>query len=87
MVQIVLVRAYGDEPLERVLIEACGGVAFVAHPSSISRIAAGQTSPMGFPLSDVFPFDAEQYRLLRSEWSRGESTGWSRCQPLRIYKG
>ena len=87
MAKRVLVRAYGDEPLERVLIEARGRVAFVANPASVTRIATGESSPVGFPLSDVFSFDEKHYCQLRSEWSQGKTSGWSHCRPLRVSTG
>jgi hypothetical protein len=78
--QKVLVRAFGGEPLDRVVVEHGERVIFLAHPGRIAAVQAGDSYPVGFPREDVFVFDAALYERLKYQWdSQGltESALWA----------
>ena len=85
MLQRVLVRAYGDEPLERVVWEDAGRTVYLVHPDRIEDVRAGLSGPVGFPRNCVFRFDPGQYRRLKEHWGRGEQIDeaiWEDVTPL-----
>lgn len=80
----VLVRAWGGEPLKRVVISASRALVYAANPESLARIASGETDPVGFPVVDVFEFDEERFAALAVTWKtvqRTEPPQWEGLQP------
>jgi hypothetical protein len=82
---LVLARAYRGEPLRRVLVEQTERAAFLVNPDSLAAFTAGENGPAGFPIEDVFEFDAEVYSRLRTQWvadSRTDDALWRAARPL-----
>jgi hypothetical protein len=61
---MVIVRAFGDEPVKLMVVGRRGRSVLVAGRDG------GHT--VGFPSQYVYQFDAEQYNLLRGAWERGD---------------
>jgi hypothetical protein len=82
----VLARAYGGEPLQRALVELGATVAYLANPTRLAAVEAGESYPVGFPNEDVFDFDEDLYARLRGQWERDGKTDqslWSQARPFR----
>jgi len=64
----VIARAHGGEPLRRVAMRMGNGCIYLANPAFLDAVRLGQSSPIGFPESDVFQFDSGTYEKLCAEW-------------------
>jgi hypothetical protein len=81
----VIARGYGGKPLARVLCDVQKGKAYLANPEVMDRVRRGESGPIGFPLEDVYEFDAAVLGDLMEQWRRNETTDpntWSRLHPL-----
>ena len=87
MQHIVIARAFSGEPLKRVVIEAGDTHVWIANPNSLSRIASGETSPVGFPRTDIFVFDDATYQLLTVEWKASGQTKFETWSALTVWRG
>jgi hypothetical protein len=74
VVRKALVRAYGGEPLCRVVVGETERVVYIANPDKLPAVEAGDSSPVGFPHEDVFEFDAALYERLRDQWDQERHT-------------
>lgn len=63
----VIVRAWGDEPVARVLyrLENNGNTAFIGSEQC--------NRPIGIPAEQVFPYDAERFAALKAAYGEGDS--------------
>lgn len=75
----VIVRAYGGEPLERVVVAQERHVVFVVNPSRLEDV--GNTNPggIGFPWQDTFEFDPQQLGALAAAWESGDRQRIEAC--------
>ena len=64
----VIVRAFGDEPVRLLAYR----LNLQAHTVYVGSSDASR--PVGFPVDDVFDFDAELYRELQAAYSSGNKT-------------
>ena len=64
----VLVRGFGGEPVRLIAVGESKRVIYVANPTSLERLDAGETGPVGVPDEDVFVFDEDAYRALLAKW-------------------
>jgi hypothetical protein len=81
---VVMARAYRGEPWRCLAMQTTDRAAFLISPDSLSAIEAGELGPVGFPIEDVFEFDADLYQQLREQWEReGRTDGalWRSAQP------
>lgn len=69
---LVIARAYGGEPLQRVLTGQTETLAYVLHPSVASAVGIKPFSGVGFPASDVFQFDLNLFDSLCGAWQAGD---------------
>jgi hypothetical protein len=67
----VIVRAFGDEPVRLFAyrLNLQSSTVYVGNEAA--------TRPVGFPLDDVFDFDAELYRALNAAYSTGNKAALS----------
>ena len=82
--QHVIVRAYGDEPLDRVVCGHNNSALLVCCPDLMSDFDAGKTFGVGFPKRDAFVFDCVLFRHIRGQWEQGEDIDWGLLRPYRI---
>lgn len=87
MQDYVIIKAFGGEPLQRVVIDAYETRVLVAHPDSLARIASGESSPLGLPRSDVFAFDGDLFQRLCDEWKASGETNPTTWRALRPWEG
>ena len=84
---IVIARAYGGEPLQRVLTGQVGTLAYVLHPSVASAVGIKPFSGVGFPIGDVFEFDPGLFDSLCTAWQTGDhdqlNRAWDRATQVR----
>lgn len=66
----VLARAYGDQPLDRVVADRSGRTVFVATESALS---ANSSAGVGFPINCIYEFDESLFRDLEGAWRAGDS--------------
>jgi hypothetical protein len=82
---IVLVRAYGDQPLERVVWDTGKGKVYISRPDLIEQCERQEAWPIGFPIEDVFAFDSTLYKRLESAMRRNDKRQlagiWSEAKP------
>lgn len=79
---IVIVRAYRDEPVRLMAFSRENRLVYVASESSLERIEAGLSQPIGVPSEDVFSFDETLYETMRAKWQSGGGRGiWDRLTP------
>ena len=64
----VMVRAYGDEPVR---LTALG----VLSTGAVEVVGADPNRSTGFPVKDVFRFDARLYDRLRAAFDNGDHEG------------
>lgn len=74
----VLARAYRDRPLDRVLVEARDGVAYIANPSVDNSVRNTIGTGIGFPAQFVFEFDDELFARLSAAWDHADAALLSR---------
>ena len=86
MAERVLVRASRGEPLERLVCDADGRAFYLANPVFIEAVRAGVSRPVGFPVEDVFAFDARLYAELRRQWVASGATDDSLWREATPYK-
>ena len=87
MLSKVIARAHGGEPLERVAMKTGRRVVYLANPTRIEAVMAGQSNPVGFPTEDVFEFDEDVFAVLADQWARQRATDpatWQRLTPYVI---
>lgn len=68
----VIARAYGDEPLQRVVTGACGKLIYLLNPSVVSAQGSRPLSGVGFPSSAVYEFDLATFESLCRAWRSGD---------------
>jgi hypothetical protein len=81
---LVLARAYRGEPLRRVVVEHTERAAFLVNPDSLAAFTAGEIGAAGFPIEDVFEFNADLYDRLHVQWERDGRTDdmlWRSARP------
>lgn len=83
-----IARAFGGQPLDRVLVEARGRVGYIVKPSVDDAVNTDQSEGVGFPLGDLFLFDVGLLEALALAFdSRDErrlGTLWGSAQPLPL---
>lgn len=81
----VLVRAYGDRPLERAVWEVENGKVYISRLDLMEQCERQEACPMGFPKGDVFLFDERLYKRLESAYNRKDKRNlagiWSEAKP------
>jgi len=78
---MVIVRAFGDEPVRRMLLSYTSKAAFVCGEENYRAIVSGErASPMiGFPLVDVFEDDDDAAKKIAA----GAAVDWSSLRPIQ----
>lgn len=83
---LVIARAYGGEPLQRVATGATDALTYILHPSIASAVGAKPFSGVGFPNRDVFQFDLGVFESLCRAWQAGDSNqldrAWGHATPI-----
>ena len=82
----VLAKAYGDQPLDRILIGENARVYYIANPSTVSSTGKCDSGGVGFPKAFVFEFDSALFESLQSAWASGDAALaalWKEATPLR----
>lgn len=87
MQDIVIIRAFGGEPLQRIVVDVLGNRILVANPDSLGRIQSGESSPLALPRSEVFEWDANQFQRLAEEWRQRGVTDATSWRSLRAWSG
>lgn len=82
---LCLAKAYGDEPLKRVVVGTGSRLIYVAQAEvAEADIDAG----VGFPVDAVFDFDAMLFERLHAAFDSGDRQGlwalWQTAQPLSL---
>jgi hypothetical protein len=80
----VIVRAFGGEPLIRLVWEAGPEVVYICTEEGYKKLMAREKwIPLGFPQEDVFSYDPVLVDVLLEQWARDPSL-WER---LTIWRG
>lgn len=82
---LVIARAFRGEPVKMVATMCARRLVYVADPSRIAAVEAGDSEPVGFPVEDVFRFDGEAYERLRQEWEQRHATDRASWRGLQRY--
>jgi hypothetical protein len=81
----VLARAFGQKPLERVVWDIEGEKVFICRPDLLEACERRESWPVGFPVADIFQFDASLYKRLESAMRRKDtrnlSSIWTEAKP------
>lgn len=65
----VIVRAFDGEPLLRVIWRVTPTTIEICDAPGYRKLRSGQRwLPIGFPRSDVFPYDAATLAMLEQDW-------------------
>jgi hypothetical protein len=79
----VIVRAFGGEPLVRIVWAVDSGVVYICHDEGYQKLTAGEAwIPVGFPHEDVFRYDEETLARLLDQW-RDNPSIWA---DLRVWQ-
>jgi hypothetical protein len=87
--KLVIVRAFGDEAVVMKVWEESEATVYVLAPLEYSKHAAGvpATSPIGFPIADVFEFEMDLYADLSAAYGQKDSAAladlWRHAMPIR----
>ena len=84
MVDLVLVRAAGGEPLVRAVVSVGEKHIYVSREDLLKAVDSGDKYPVGFPKDDVFQYDMVISTKLVLLWPCGESAIndiWNQCTP------
>jgi hypothetical protein len=65
---LVIARGFQGKPLKRVAMGRRKGLVYLANPALLAAIRAGESEPVGFPATDVFAFDDNEFAALEREW-------------------
>lgn len=83
---LVIAKAYGDEPLERIAASRSKKLTYLVNPSAPDAKALTEVSGVGFPNRSVFQYDPELMEKLRAAWELGDEEElmnlWEDAQPL-----
>jgi hypothetical protein len=80
----VMAKAFRGEPWRCFALRTTDRAAFLAGADTLEAIEAGECEPVGFPIEDVFEFDAEIYDRLQEQWKhdgRTDDTLWRSARP------
>jgi hypothetical protein len=80
----VMAKAYRGEPWRCFALRTTERAAFLAGSNSLEAVEAGECQPVGFPIEDVFEFDADLFRKLSEQWEREGRTDdalWRLARP------
>jgi hypothetical protein len=58
---------------------------YLANPARLSAVAAGETDPVGFPVEDVFRYDAATAARLLQGWAANgnlDQNLWTELEPF-----
>lgn len=79
MIDRVIVRAFGGEPVALVEIGRTEKLVYVSSEKSLPRIERGESQPVGVPKEDVFQFDQVTFDSLSESWvSGGIEDAWAK---------
>lgn len=82
----VIARAYGDEPLDRVVVGNGKRVTYIAKASTRCSTRNITSAGVGFPKNCVFAFDPNLFRALMEAWKKEDfetlSRLWESASPL-----
>lgn len=83
----VLAKAYGDQPLDRLIVGEAKRVFFLASASALNgNDESDDLVGVGFPRDYVFLFDAALYESLEAAWRKGDREGlnvlWGAARPI-----
>lgn len=82
----VIAKAYGDEPLQRVVTGRAGATVYLLHPSVVNACGTAPFSGVGFPAASVFNFDLAVFDSLSRAWQSSDaaalSRAWAMATPL-----
>jgi hypothetical protein len=81
---LVLAQAFRGQPLRRLVVEKTHRAVFLVNPDYLAAVEAGESGAAGFPVEDVFEFDADLYQRLREQWERDgrtDDTLWRSARP------
>lgn len=82
----VIAKAYGDEPLQRVVTGRAGSIVYLLHPSVVNACGTTPFSGVGFPAASVFEFDLAVFDSLSRAWQSGDlgalARAWAVATPL-----
>ena len=77
----VLVRAYGDRPLVRVIWDwdPREDVVYITDEDGLVKLLSGDDGPLpiGFHRDDVFLFDIQGVKAVQQEYATGGQVNWS----------
>lgn len=80
----VIVRAFGNQPLARIVWEISENTVFITNDEQFKRLMEGAEDalmPIGFPSEDVFEYDSTWIASLKKE---GESRpNWNKLRPWK----
>lgn len=83
-----IARAYGDEPLDRVVVGETASVFYIAAQSVADSMEPGELGGVGFPKNYVFQFDQRLFDSLSAAFRAGEYVElaklWTTATPLKI---
>lgn len=85
---LVIARAYGGEPLQRVATGHTDTLTYILHPSVADAVGTKPFSGVGFPNGDVFEFESNVFESLNRAWEAGNvgelSRVWAMATPIDV---
>lgn len=83
-----IARAYGGEPLERVVNGSTPTLVYVVHPSMSDALEQEPELGVGFPSEHVFKHDHALFERLRSAYTGGDREAlralWETASPFQV---
>jgi hypothetical protein len=82
----IIVRAWGDRPLVRVVWDICDQTVLVTNEEGLVLLENGAEAPMpiGFRFCDVFIYDEDRVEKIMKAYVTGDQLKWESLQRFRL---
>lgn len=84
---IALVRAYGGQPLKRVVVEAADDVLFIANQQYLDLIQSGHSKPIGCERRDCFAWNPVEFERLTKIYASEHCTTDDAWSEMPLFQG
>lgn len=87
MERLVIVRAFGGEPLIRAVDSVENGLIYCFSTGGKNGENEPKTYPVGFPAADVYQIEENISRSLLKQWAEARTTASDLWRSLKPYRG
>ncbi|PBB84589.1 hypothetical protein [Mesorhizobium sp. WSM3876] len=82
MTRLAIAISSGMKPLVRTVHGRTKRLVYLSNPEHEASIRSGESTPLGFPIEDVYEYDAEIFAEMEAAWRKGTPTLHRALRPL-----